>query len=147
MQRLAEKAKVGVGQWRGYPPEEIQRSRLYSERPYTDHLKLALGECIVKDRDFRVFAQPKGTWEAGAEERARYQEEVQRMREENLRTFVGEAGRRKPRPTAQVPPSLIEGKTDLEWDIEREPDEQGKDRKFKHKKVAPPTSKTKTKRK
>jgi hypothetical protein len=147
MHRLAEKAKIGVEQWRGYAPEEVKQSRLFSERPKTEHLKAAFGEFVVKDRDFKVFTLPKGTWEAGAEERARHQEEVQRMRAENLKTIKGEAGRPKSRPIAQVPPSVIEGKTDLEWDIESEPDEMAKDRKFKHKRTAPPTSKTKTKRK
>jgi hypothetical protein len=136
-----------VEQWRGYPPEEVKASRLFSKRPYTDHLKAALGEFIVKDRDFRMFSLPMGKWEEGAEERAQHQEEVQRTRVENLKTIRGQAGTPKPRPTAQIPPSLIEGQTGLDRDIEMEPDEMAKDRKFKHKTTtkAPPKSKTKTK--
>jgi hypothetical protein len=112
-------------------------------------MKDAFGDFIVKDRDFRVLTLPKGKWEEGAEERAQHQEEVQRTRVENLKTVVGEAGRRKARPTAQVPPSLIEGKTDLDWNVEREPEEKAKDRKFKHMTLAnsPPKPRDKTKRK
>jgi hypothetical protein len=142
MQRLAAKVKIGAAQWRGYPPEEIRESRLFAEQPKTEHMEAAFGEFIVKDRDFRVLTLPKGKWEEGAEARAQHQEEVERMRVENLKTIVGEAGRRKPRATAQVPPSLIEGKTDLDWDVEREPGEKAKDRKFKHMTLANPPTET-----
>jgi hypothetical protein len=109
-------------------------------------LKTSIGEFIVKDQDFKLFPLPKGEWEKGAEARAQHKEEMERLRVENLKTFVGEAGRRKPRPTAQIPPGLVEGRTDLDWDIELEPEARAKDRKFKHI-VAKPPPKPRVKRK
>jgi hypothetical protein len=60
VQRLAEKLKIGVEKWEGYPPEEIKESHLYQKRPTAEYLKATFGEFIVKDRDFRVFTLPIG---------------------------------------------------------------------------------------
>jgi hypothetical protein len=61
--RLAEKTKIGVEKWKGHSPDEIKESHIYVFKPPIRYLKTLFGDFIVKDRDFRIFAQPEGTWD------------------------------------------------------------------------------------
>jgi hypothetical protein len=133
--RLAEKLKIGVEKWEGYPPEEIKESYLYREKPTTEHLKTVFGEFIVKDRDFRVFTLSTGKWMEGAPDRIAHEEEVCREREKRKKALQRAAAR--PEPPVRPPPT----KTDLDWDIEMEVGQVALDKEFKHEKAtikAPP---------
>jgi hypothetical protein len=69
VQRLAEKLKIGVEKWLGYPPEEIKESHCFKEKPKAEYLKMTFAEFIVKDQDFKLFTQPAGKWDRDAPDR------------------------------------------------------------------------------
>jgi hypothetical protein len=123
-----------------YPPEEIEESHWYQEKPKSEYLKAAFGEYIVRDRDFRMFRLPIGTWMAGRAERDSHQEEVQREREKWKKAVLRAAAR--PEPAARPPP-----KTKLELDIEDEAKQMSSDQEFKKKTERAPPRLKKPKRK
>jgi hypothetical protein len=135
VQRLAEKLKINVEKWEGYPPEEIKESHMYQEKPKSEYLKSAFGEFIVKDRDFRMFTQPICKWMEERSDRDSHDEEVQREREKWKKRARRAAAR--PEPVARPPP-----KTTLEQDIEDEAQQMSTDREFAKKmEKAPKTPK------
>jgi hypothetical protein len=141
VQRLAEKLKIGVEKWEGYPPEEIKESHWYQEKPKSEYLKAAFGEYIIRDRDFRMFTLPIGTWMAGRAERDSHQEEAQREREKWKKMALRAAAR--PEPAARPPLK----KTKLEMDIEDEAKQMFLDQEFKKKTEKAPSRMKKPKRK
>jgi hypothetical protein len=126
VERLAEKLKINMERWEGYPPEEIKESHLYQEKPKLEYLKSAFGEYIVRDRDFSMLTLPKGEWMAGRCDIDSHHEEVQREREKWKKTALRAAAR--PEPAARPPP-----KTKPEQDIEDEAKQMSTDREFKKK--------------
>jgi hypothetical protein len=62
VKRLAVKAKMGVGRWDGCPEERIKESHVHTFKPTEREPKSRFDGFIIKDPDFKVFTQPKGTW-------------------------------------------------------------------------------------
>jgi hypothetical protein len=124
VQRLAEKLKINVEKWEGYPSEEIKESHLYQEKSKSEYLKTAFGEYIVRDRDFRMLTLPKGEWMAGRCDRDSHHEEVQREREKWKKAELRAEAR--PEPADRPPP-----KTKLEQDIDDEAKQMSTDQEFK----------------
>jgi hypothetical protein len=125
---------IEVERWEGYPPEEIKESHVYQEIPQREYLEFAFGESIVKDRDFRMFSQPLGTYWAKRWDRESHQEEVQRERMKWKKAALRAAAR--PEPAARPPP-----KTTLEQDVEDEAKQMSADPEFKKKMEKAPSLK------
>jgi hypothetical protein len=62
-QRPAERIKIGVEKWAKHPPGEIKESHICVFEPTIRYLKSIFGDFIVKDRDFKLYKKPAGTWD------------------------------------------------------------------------------------